>query len=137
MQKGKQYPYLVGSLDLNGMTYRFCPVLRGRKRCGNYIASPCLNYLSNRGLPVTPFSVKRGTNFFHTVISKPLTDLFAECHQNSRFISSAYTCSDQEKQKVTRKLTYPSHHATCGLRISLQPLNYMYMYKITTCTWRF
>ena len=54
----------------------------------------------------------------HIVISKPLTDLCAECHQNSRFISSAYTCSDQEKQKVTRQVTYPSHHSTCGLRIT-------------------
>ena len=36
----------------------------------------------------------------HIVISKPMFDLCPVCYQNSKYISSAFNCSDEEKQKV-------------------------------------
>ena len=36
----------------------------------------------------------------HIVISKPMFDLCPVCYQNSKYISSAFNCSDEEKLKV-------------------------------------
>ena len=66
-------------------------------------------WLEDQTLPVAKYSLFCETwakILPHIVISKPLSDLCQVCHENSKYISSSFMCSDEEKQKVFTTCIY-------------------------------